>query len=66
MDSVFQNFGVYKKAVAMLQEDMMQLENYCEELGLDATKESVRLVRERTAEDSFKVAVVGEFKRGKS
>lgn len=66
MDSVFQNFGVYKKAVAILQEDMMQLENYCEELGLDATKESVRLVRERTAEDSFKVAVVGEFKRGKS
>lgn len=66
MDSVFQNFGVYKKAVAVLQEDMMQLENYCEELGLDATKESVRLVRERTAEDSFKVAVVGEFKRGKS
>ncbi len=66
MDSVFCNFGVYKKAVAMLQEDMMQLENYCEELGLDATRESVRLVRERTAEDSFKVAVVGEFKRGKS
>jgi len=66
MDSVFQNFGVYKKAVAMLQEDMMQLENYCKELGLDATGESVRQVRERTAEDSFKVAVVGEFKRGKS
>lgn len=66
MDSVFQNFGVYKKAVAMLQEDMMQLENYCKELGLDATGESVRQVRERTAEDLFKVAVVGEFKRGKS
>lgn len=66
MENVFQDFGVYKKAVAVLQEDMLQLENFCEELGLDATKEGVRAVRERTAEDSFKVAVVGEFKRGKS
>lgn len=66
MDNIFQSFGVYKKATAILSEDLLLLEGYCEELELKSTSESVRAVRERTAEDAFKIAVVGEFKRGKS
>jgi GTPase SAR1 family protein len=60
------NFNGYRKLVIDVCEDLSRLEDYCGELGLTSGLEMIREVKERVSNQSFSIAIVGEFKRGKS
>ncbi|MGN0587154.1 MAG: dynamin family protein, partial [Oscillospiraceae bacterium] len=68
MDQQF-NYGSYasfKQTVAELTESLVQLRDYSEELDLKNTAKSISDTIDKIADEHFEVAIVGEFKRGKS
>ncbi len=68
MEQVF-NYGSYsgfKQTVSELTESLTQLKEYSEDIGLEHTAKSIGETIEKVAKEHFEVAIVGEFKRGKS
>ena len=63
------NYGSYsgfKQTVSDLTESLTQLKEYCDDIGLENTAKSIGETIEKSAKEHFEVAIVGEFKRGKS
>ena len=63
------NFGTfidYRKVILTLSSDLRQLQKYAQDLELTDSAHLIEDVLHRIEEDRFTVAVVGEFKRGKS
>lgn len=63
------NYGSYsgfKQTVSELTESLAQLKEYSEDIGLEHTAKSIGETIEKVAKEHFEVAIVGEFKRGKS
>ena len=63
------NYGSYsgfKQTVSDLTESLAQLKEYSEDIGLEHTAKSIGETIEKVAKEHFEVAIVGEFKRGKS
>ncbi len=56
----------YKQTVMNVTTDLHSLRDMCVELKLDPSVEGIDKVLQRLSEDMFNVAIVGEFKRGKS
>ncbi len=59
------SYASYKETVKGLTENLKSLLGLSEEIALVNTAESIRETLEKTAEEHFEVAIVGEFKRGK-
>lgn len=62
----FSTFSDYRQTVTVVHDDLIKLQNYCEYLKLNCTAGSIAELLKKSAADSFAVAVVGEFRRGKS
>nr|WP_122013266.1 dynamin family protein [Maliibacterium massiliense] len=62
----FGTFADYRQTVAEIRDDLTTLKGYSNQLGLKNTAQSVEEMLQKSAADSFDVAVVGEFRRGKS
>lgn len=60
------SYSAYKQTVSELTESLAQLKEYSEEIGLVHTAKSIGDTIEKIAKEHFEVAIVGEFKRGKS
>ncbi|MCM1023580.1 MAG: dynamin family protein [Prevotella sp.] len=60
------SYSAYKRTVSELTESLTQLKEYCEDIELVHTAKSIGDTVEKVANDHFEVAIVGEFKRGKS
>lgn len=60
------SYSAYKRTVSELTESLVQLKEYSEDIGLVHTAKSIGDTVEKVANDHFEVAIVGEFKRGKS
>jgi GTPase Era involved in 16S rRNA processing len=63
------NFGTYqayKQTIEDISESLEKLRDFAVELSLDKTSNSISETLGKTAEEHFEVAIVGEFKRGKS
>ncbi|MDE5991900.1 MAG: dynamin family protein [Oscillospiraceae bacterium] len=60
------SYSAYKRTVSELTESLIQLKEYSEDIGLVHTAKSIGDTVEKVANDHFEVAIVGEFKRGKS
>lgn len=63
---MIEDYTSFKQTQASLQKDMVLLTQYCNQLGMSETGAGISAVREKAASDAFNVAVIGEFKRGKS
>lgn len=59
-------FTDYRKVLATLISDLERLRHYSQVLSLNSSIQPIDDVLERVQSNSFSVAVVGEFKRGKS
>ncbi|WP_103666462.1 dynamin family protein [Pseudanabaena sp. BC1403] len=59
-------FTDYQRTKVTLIQDLERLRKYSQDLSLNASIEIIDDVLERVQSSSFSVAVVGEFKRGKS
>ncbi len=69
MEEQVLNYGSYaafKRTVGELTDCLHQLREYSEELELSNTAHSIADTIEKIADEHFEVAIVGEFKRGKS
>lgn len=69
MEEQVLNYGSYaafKRTVGELTDCLHQLREYSEELELSNTARSIADTIEKIADEHFEVAIVGEFKRGKS
>ncbi|MUG98107.1 DUF1822 family protein [Scytonema sp. UIC 10036] len=62
----FSSFVDYKKTVSTLVKDLKRLQAFSQKLKLNDSVKLIEDVVQRVESDSFSVAVVGEFKRGKS
>ena len=62
----FSNFTNYKQLVMELNGDLTRLRDFSKALKLEGCVKSLDEVIKRLSEDTFNVAIVGEFKRGKS
>jgi len=62
----FGSFIGYKQSILNLTTDLNKLKEYSQYLKLDRNVELIDDVLEKVANDSFDIAIVGEFKRGKS
>lgn len=62
----FGNFTGYRQTVMELTADLNQLKEYCKTLNLMNNVKSIDETLLKVASDSFDVAIIGEFKRGKS
>lgn len=60
------SYAAFKQTVSELTDCLYQLKEYSEELDLDNTAKSIGDTIEKVANEHFEVAIVGEFKRGKS
>ncbi|MDR0946215.1 MAG: dynamin family protein [Ruminococcus sp.] len=60
------SYSAYKATIEEIAESLDKLREFSETLSLDKTTESIKETLTKTAEDHFEVAIVGEFKRGKS
>lgn len=60
------SYSAYKQTVSELTESLAQLKEYSEEVGLEHTAKSIGDTISKAANEHFEVAIVGEFKRGKS
>lgn len=60
------SYAAYKQTVSDLSDCLAQLKEYSEELELTNTAKSIADTIEKIAHEHFEVAIVGEFKRGKS
>ena len=63
---MFSSFASYKQIVIDLTSDLKKLKEFSEKLKLEGNVSSIDDVIHRLAEDNFQVAIIGEFKRGKS
>ena len=64
--TTFSTFSDYRQTVTEIHDELLRLKGYCESLKLTCTSESISELLKKSAADSFTVAVVGEFRRGKS
>ncbi|MCR5805901.1 MAG: dynamin family protein [Oscillospiraceae bacterium] len=62
----FSSYSSFRETVNDLTEALGQLEEYARSLSLDNTADSISDLIDKTAGEHFAVAIVGEFKRGKS
>lgn len=62
----FSNFSNYKQTVIKLTNDLKELREYSEKMGMQGNVTGIDEVMKRLIEDNFNVAIIGEFKRGKS
>ena len=62
----FSSYSTFRDTVLELSESLAQLEDYARSLNLDNTADSIAEIINKTADEHFAVAIVGEFKRGKS
>lgn len=62
----FSGFLHYKQTVTNLITDLKKLREFSEKLNLEGNISSIDEILDRLSRDSFSVAIVGEFKRGKS
>ena len=62
----FGTFSNYRQTVAELRDAFTNLKGFCVSLGMKNASESIDEMMKKSAEDSFDVAIVGEFRRGKS
>ena len=62
----FNSFSNYKQLVMELTGDLTRLRDFSRKLKLEGSVASLDEVIKRLSEDTFNVAIVGEFKRGKS
>ena len=62
----FSSYSSFRETVNDLTEALGQLEEYARSLSLDNTADSISDLIDKTADEHFAVAIVGEFKRGKS
>ena len=62
----FASYSSFRETVNDLTESLEQLKEYAASLNLENTARSIGDVIEKSAGDHFEVAIVGEFKRGKS
>jgi len=62
----FSSFTNYKQTVIELTSDLKKLREYSEKMGLHGNVSGIDEVLKRLMEDNFSVAIIGEFKRGKS
>jgi len=62
----FSSFTNYKQTVMEITGDLSKLREFSEKMKLEGNMEAIDDVIKRLAEDIFSVAIVGEFKRGKS
>lgn len=62
----FSSFAGYRQMVMDLRLDLTRLKDYSKSLGLNNNVNSIEEVLHKSANDTFDVAVIGEFKRGKS
>jgi len=62
----FSNFTGYKQMVMELTGNLRKLKEYSQTLDLKGNVDSIDGVMKRLEEDSFSVAIIGEFNRGKS
>ncbi len=62
----FGSYASFRETVNEMSEYLEQLRDYAASLNLDNTAKSIGDVIEKTAGEHFEVAIVGEFKRGKS
>ncbi|MCR5143581.1 MAG: dynamin family protein [Ruminococcus sp.] len=62
----YSTYSSYKDTVKSLTKDLKELLTLSEEISLTNTAESIRETIEKSADEHFEVAIVGEFKRGKS
>ena len=60
------SYAAFKQTVGELTDCLCQLKEFSEELELNNTAKSIADTIEKTANEHFEVAIVGEFKRGKS
>lgn len=62
----FASYTSFRETVNDLTESLEQLKEYAASLNLENTAHSIEDILEKTSGDHFEVAIVGEFKRGKS
>lgn len=62
----FSSFTGYKQMVMELTGNLRKLKEYSQTLDLKGNVDSINNVIKRLEEDSFSVAIIGEFNRGKS
>lgn len=62
----FSSFANYKQTVIDLINDLNQLKEISNQLELSGNSSAIEEVVQRLTEDTFRVAIIGEFKRGKS
>ncbi|NLE13864.1 MAG: hypothetical protein GX628_09365 [Clostridiales bacterium] len=60
------SFAAYRQMTTEVRDDLLKLQNYSETMKLTQNAASIDEVLKKSADDSFDVAVIGEFKRGKS
>ncbi|MBR1740226.1 MAG: dynamin family protein [Ruminococcus sp.] len=60
------SYAGYKETVGRLTGDLKELLKLSDEIALVNTAESIRETLEKAKDEHFEVAIVGEFKRGKS
>lgn len=65
-ETQFSSFTNYKQTVIDLTGDLKKILEFSRRMNLDGNVAAVEDVLKRLAEDTFSVAIVGEFKRGKS
>ena len=62
----YDSYASFKQTVSDLTDCLKQLKEYSEELDLQNTAKSIGDTIDKAANEHFEVAIVGEFKRGKS
>jgi len=65
-DISLNSFSSYNQTIAALSADLKKLREYSERLRLNGNMDAIDAVLKKLTEDSFNIAVIGEFKRGKS
>ena len=60
------SYAAFKQTVGELTDCLYQLKEYSEDLDLNNAAKSIADTIEKVANEHFEVAIVGEFKRGKS
>ena len=60
------SFSGYRQMVTDVRDNLLKLQDYSETLELSQNAASIEDVLQKSANDAFSIAVIGEFKRGKS
>ena len=58
------SFSGYRQMVTDVRDNLLKLQDYSEALELSQNMASIKDVLEKSSNDVFSVAVIGEFKRG--